>query len=127
MKVVIRIKRIYAAWQKNGTGIKEDVLDTDLDYYIGVKTGTKYPKNEYHISKYYKAKIINVDKENKTGMYHLYKEWNDNDEENNISYKSKYIGAIVTVSKAHYCGEHTVYYCTELQEYFSDDEIKILE
>jgi len=46
MKVVIRIKRIYAAWQKNDTRIKEDVLDTDLDYYIGVKTGTKYPKNE---------------------------------------------------------------------------------
>jgi hypothetical protein len=121
------MKRTYHLWKNNCTGIKEEALDTNQDYYIGIDTGTKYSKKEYYISNYKKARIKSVDEINKTGMYHLYAEINDEEDENNSAFKLKYVNAIVSVKQSHYSGEHIIYYCHELSEYFSDDEIEILE
>ena len=115
------MKRIYRLWTKIEIGINEEALDTDRDYFIGIDTGKKYSKSDYYISEYYKAIIKNVDKKNKTGMCHLYKD------KNRVSFKKKYLNSIVSVRKAHFMGKHTIYYCHELNEYFSDDEIEILE
>ena len=45
----------YNIYSDNQLGVIEEVLDTDLGYYIGLETGTKYSKNEYSISKYIKG------------------------------------------------------------------------
>lgn len=121
------MKRTYHLWKKNGTGINEEALDTNQDYYIGIDSGIKYDKSNYYISKYNKARIKSVDEINKTGMYYLYAEINDEEDENNSAFKSKYVNAIISVKRAHYVDEHTIYYCHELSEYFSDDELEILE
>jgi hypothetical protein len=111
-----------------GTGVGELCLMTDKGHYIGVKTGTFYWKKYHYHTPNHKARIINIDDENLTGMYHL-SEGNlfPNAEENEASWKRKYLGAIVTVNVAHSAGEHTIYRCLELDEYFSDNEIEILE
>ena len=62
------MKRTYHLWKKNGTGINEEALDTNQDYYIGVNTGNKYNKKEYYISEYKKARIKSIDEINKTGQ-----------------------------------------------------------
>lgn len=119
--------QLYTVWKKDGTGINEKCLmNTDGDY-IGIETSKKYSSTNHYHSKQYKAQIVAVDNKNKTGMYHLYKELNDNDEENSKSWKSKYIGCCVTVEKAHWYGDIQVYRCLELNEYFSSNEIKIIE
>lgn len=121
------MKRTYHLWKNNGTGMNEEVLDTSANYYIGVDTGIRYSKKEYYISEYKKARIKSVDEINKTGMYHLYAELNDEEDENNSAFKLKYINAIVSVKRAHYADDKPVYYCHELKEYFSEDEIELLE
>jgi hypothetical protein len=121
------LKRTYYLWKNNGTGMNEEALDTNQDYFIGIKSGNKYSKKEYYISEYHKAIIKGVDDVNNTGMYHLYAEINDTEDENNASIKTKYINAIVSVKRAHYCDGHPVYICHELDEYFSDTEIEIIE
>jgi hypothetical protein len=118
---------VFCVWTKNSTGVGEDCLMTTSGDYIGLKTGTFYSKKDHHHSSMVKAKIISVDDKNETGMYHLYKDFSDLDEENNVSYKRKYIGAIVTLKAARWNGKHRVYYCMELHEFFSDNEIEIIE
>lgn len=119
--------QLYTVWEKGYIGVNEKCLKNTDGNYIGVKTGNKYNSKTHCHSKQYKALIVAVDDENKTGMYHLYKELSNMNEENNKSWKSQYIGCYVTVEKAHWCGDVQIYRCLELEEYFSDSEIKLLD
>lgn len=119
---------LYTVWKKNRFGIDEKYLMNDNGDFIGNKTGDIYSKEDHYASEQQKAKIIAVDNENKTGMYHLYAELSKINEENNKSIKSKYIGCTVTLETAHWSGDVRVYRCLELNgEYFSDSEVQILE
>lgn len=95
--------------------------------FIGIETGALYSKDDYYASPLFKGQIKAVDLINKTGMLHLHKEWADNEEENQITRKNQFLGTIVTLREGHWAGEHRIYYCIELNEYFSDDEVKILQ
>jgi len=118
-----RIKHtVFSVYTNKWIGVREDCLMTTSGDYIGLDTGTFYSKKDHYHSPMVKAKIKSADDENKTGMHHLSEK-----EENNISYKRKYIGAIVTLKAAHWAGKHRIYYCMELKEFFSDDEIEIIE
>jgi len=118
---------VFSVYKNNWTGVPEDCLMTTSGDYIGIETGTFYSKNEHYHSPMVKAKIKSPDDKNKTGMYHLCTELSALKEENNVSYKRKYVGSIVTLKAAHWAGKHRIYYCMELKEFFSDDEIEILE
>jgi hypothetical protein len=118
-----RIKHtVFSVYRNNWTGIGEDCLMTTSEDYIGLNTGNFYSRKDHYSCPMVKAKIKATDDKNKTGMYHLSEQ-----EENKVSYKRKYIGAIVTLKAAHWAGKHRIYYCMELKEFFSDDEIEILE
>jgi hypothetical protein len=95
--------------------------------FIGIETGALYSKENHYASPLLKGQIVSVDSINKTAMLHLHKEWAGNEEENNATWKKKFIGSIVTLREGHWAGEHKIYYCIELNEYFSDDEVKILQ
>ncbi len=113
-----------------GTGVGEKCLMTSTGDYVGIKTGKFYPKRFHYHSRLYRGRIKGIDDENKTGMYHLYDDpdvSNYKDGENRAGWKRNYIGAIVTVRVAHSAGKHIIYYCLELDEYFSDDEIQIFK
>jgi hypothetical protein len=116
----------YTVWKNNYTGINEKCLMNEDGNYIGIKTGDKYLKSEHYHSQQLKAQIISVDESNQTGMIHLYKEANEIGE-NKKSWKEQYIGCYITVEKAHWCGDIQVYRCLELGDYWSSNEIKILE
>lgn len=92
-----------------GTGVNEKCLRTTSGDYIGIETGKFYSKRTHYHSRLYRGKIIGADGENR------------------INWKRKYLGALVTVREAHSAGEHIIYYCLELDEYFSDNEIEILK
>ena len=113
--------------RKYGTGIERCLMTADGDY-IGIESGKLYSKRCHYHSDNIIAQIVSIDDVNKTGMLHLY---GDNDlfpdaEENEATKKRKYLGAIITVQEVHNAGEHTIYRCQELDEFFSDDELKIL-
>lgn len=113
-----------------GTGVNEKCLRTTSGDYIGIETGKFYSKKLHYHSRLYRGKIIGADDKNQTGMYHLYDDpdlSDYKDGENRINWKRKYLGALVTVREAHSAGEHIIYYCLELDEYFSDNEIEILK
>jgi len=135
---------IYTVWSKRvKTGVNEKCLLKEDGNYTGVETGKNYSKEEYYHSKQFKARIISIDIENKTGMYHHYKEFQDDKninvikrlnyigidtrEDNKYSWKLKYIGCYITVEKAHLFGSIQVYYCLELNDYFSGNEIEIIK
>jgi len=117
---------ILTVWNNNKTGLNEECLRNENGNYIGIKTGTIYDCHVHYHSQQYEAIIISVDETNMTGMYHLYKELNDNNNENNKKWKRKFIGCYVTVEKTHWCGEKQIYRCLELGDYWSSDEIKLL-
>lgn len=117
----------YTVWKNNGMGIDENCLINYDGDYIGIDTGKIYKQSEYYHSEQFKAQIISVDDKNETGMYHLYTGWSDDNIENHKSWKSKYIGCYVTVETAHWCDDIQVYRCLELSDYWSSNEIKILE
>mgnify|MGYP006924683345 CR=1 FL=1 len=93
--------------------------------YVGIKTGRIYGKRYHYHSEQLKSKIVAVDDANKTGMYHLYGEDNER-EDNKISWKRKYVGCIVTVERAHYADGLEVFRCNELGEYFTENEIELM-
>jgi hypothetical protein len=112
----------------SGTGVGEKCLMTDKGHYVGVESGKFYEKKFHYHSPNLKARVVNVDGENLTGMYHLSEgELFPDAEENEATWKRKYLGAIITVREAHWAGEHRIYRCIELDEYFSDRELEILE
>ena len=39
----------YTIWSNNHVGITEEVLDTDLGYYIGLKTAIEYKLNGFNV------------------------------------------------------------------------------
>lgn len=120
--------QLYIVWTKNSTGINEKCLLREDGDYIGVETGSLYSvKDGYYASKLYKAKIKSVDNINKTGMYHLYESRDDDIEENKKTFKQNYMNCFITVKEAHYVDELKIYFCLELNEYFSEDEIEILD
>lgn len=120
--------QLYIVWTKNGSGINEKCLLREDGNYVGVETGELYSiKDGYYASKLYNAKIKSVDDINKTGMYHLYEGYSNNTEENNKSFKQKFINCFITVREAHYADDVKVYQCLELDEYFSEDEIDLVE
>lgn len=116
---------IYTVWTKSGTGINEKCIMNDIGNYIGINTGVCYNSFEHYHSEQFKAQIIAADSFNNTGMIHLYD--HEDTKENKREWKTKYIGCFVTVEKAHMFGELYVYRCLELGEYWSSNEIKILE
>jgi hypothetical protein len=121
--------KVYTVWAKKGLsgGVGEKCLINSDGDYIGSKSGALYSKEDYYHSPQIKAKIISVDEENKTGMYHLYKELAKSKEDNNVTRKAKFIGCDVTLEEAHWFGEIRVYRCLELNgEYFSQFEIELI-
>lgn len=118
----------YTVWTNTHTGVGEKCLKNKDGDYIGIETGKRYSEKDHYHSLRYNAIIKAIDTENKTGMYHLYKgDFNTyDDEENGKSFKEKYVGCLVTVEGAHYMGKLRVYRCVELQEYFSEDEIELI-
>jgi len=120
---------LYTVWKDNTLGIKERCIMNQNGNYVGIKTGKTYSNLEYSASKQYAAQIVDVDSINNTGMYHLNEGWEFEGriEENKKSWKQKFIGCFVTIEKAHIYGELIVYRCLELNEYFSSNEIKILD
>jgi hypothetical protein len=125
---VVIIIQLYTVWRNDRISIDENekCLLRDDGNYIGLETGKVYDKNEHYHSKQFKGKIISIDNDNLTGMYHLYKELNDNEEENNYSFKQKYLGCYVTLERAHFADGLQIYRCNELEEYFSEKEIELL-
>lgn len=115
---------IYTVWQNNSTGIGEKCLKNENGHFIGIETGDTYDKNAHYSSQQILAKIISVDINNRTGMYHLYAD--SSHLENRHDWKSKYIGCFVTVEAAHWCDDIKVYRCLELDEYFTSGELEIL-
>lgn len=110
---------LYNIWSNKRRGISERCLIKDNGDYIGQNTGEIYLKeNHYHSSKI-KGKIVKIDKVNNTGMLHL--------DEAMVNRKGKYIGCVATFERAHYFGNIQVYRCLELKEYFTQNEIEILE
>lgn len=116
----------YTVWTKNYTSVDEKCLRNIDGDYIGIQTGTKYSVENHYHSEQLKAQIVAVDSVNQTGMIHLYGESKTDGDENRQFWKSKYIGCYVTVERAHYFGELTVYRCLELGDYWSSNEIKLL-
>ena len=116
---------IYHVWQNNCISVGEECLKNERGDYVGMKTGNIYDSSKHYHSEQFKAQIIAVDEINQTGMYHLSKEHNEK-EENNKSWKLKYIGYLITVEKAHLYGNLQIYRCLELGEYWSGNEIKIV-
>ena len=120
--------QLYIIWNKNSVGINEKCLLREDGNYIGVETGKLYGiKEGYYASKLYNAKIKSVDDINRTGMYHLYEYWHNGMEENKKTFKQNYMNCFITVKEAHYVDELKIYFCLELNEYFSEDEIEILD
>jgi len=110
-----------------GNSIEEKCLIREDGNYIGVKTGKIYPKETHYHSENLEGIIIAVDSENKTGMYHLNAGWTEDTDENRASYKKKYLGCHVTLQKAHLYNSLQIYRCIELDEYFSENEVKIIK
>ena len=104
--------------------MREKFLMTETGDYVGLSSGKFCSKKDHYHKELLKGQIVSVDSVNNTGMYHLCE--GDEEEENRYSFKRKYIGCIVSVETAHSYGELTVYYCHELDEYFSSNEIKII-
>ena len=120
----MKIYNVYG--KKNKTFVNEGCVLHKCGNYVGIKTGNVYSCEDYYHREQLNAKIIHVDKDNETGMYHLYKETSSCDEENNSSWKNKFVGCYVTVEQAHWCDDLLVYRCLELNEYFSENEVEIL-
>lgn len=120
--------RVYTVWDNHSTGVNEQCLKTANGDFVGIETGNLYSKDKYYSSPQFIAKIISVDDENNTGMYHLYSEcWDDeNHEDNRAIWKKKYIGCVVTVEESHWAYNLKIYRCLELDEYFSSNEIEII-
>ena len=116
---------IFTVYTKKGEGINEKCLMTSSGDYIGLETGTFYSRKKHYHSLQIKGKIVTVDESNKTGMYHLDGEF-DNNEINRFDFKRKYIGCIVTLEKAHFADGLQIYRCVELDEYFSESEVVII-
>ncbi|MED1665646.1 hypothetical protein [Brevibacillus laterosporus] len=115
---------LYSVWRKKGSsGVGEKCLMREDGKYIGVTAGNVYDQESHYHSERLIGKIISVDRENKTGMHHLCREWGN--EENKISFKEKFIGCLVTVEAAHFANSVRIYRCLELGEYFSEFEIEI--
>jgi hypothetical protein len=121
--------KLYTIWSKkslshigfefSNQGVDEKCLMDDNEDYFGIKTGNIYSKEEFYHSDQWNAKIVAVDNENKTAMYHL-------EEDNRKDWKSKFIGCFVTLEKAHFADSVQVYRCLELNgEYFSEFEVEI--
>jgi hypothetical protein len=117
---------LYTVFAKKGFGVNNPCLMDDNGDYIELKSGLKHSKNDYYHRKQFKAKIVSVDNINQTGMYHLSKGWDDDNEENNFSKKSSYLNCFITVEEAHYNGGKRIFNCLELKEYFSEDEIELI-
>lgn len=111
--------KVHTVYINHYTGVGEQCIKNINDDYIGLETGNIYPKDTHYSRLQHPARIIAVDKENETGLYHL-------SGGNRHEWKSKYIGGIVTVEKAHYFGDLQIYRCLELDEYFSGNEIELL-
>lgn len=131
MIISITGEQMYQVWTNKGFfGIKpaqKCLLNKNGDF-VGVLDGTLYSKEFHSASRQYKAVILKPSSTNLTGMYHLdVGDLVENDDENRGEWKSKYEGCIVTIEAAHKCGDEKVYRCVELNEYFSGNELELLE
>lgn len=115
---------LYTVWTNGRIGVREKCLLNQDGDYIGIETGNRYDQKDHYHSSQIKGKIISVDDENLTGMYHLFEGWNSNDE-NKKSTKRKYIGCYVTLEEAHYADGLRIFRCLEVDEYFSENEVAI--
>jgi hypothetical protein len=114
----------YTVWKGN-IGVGEKCLLNAAGDYVGVTSGTVYPAAAHRHSAQLDAQIVAVDETNCTGMYHLFRE-DENGDENRRSWKAQFIGCFVTVEEAHKLGDRKVYRCRELNEFFSETELKLL-
>lgn len=83
--------------------------------YVLVRNGEVKCADEVYERKYYNAIITKVLEENHTGMMH--------DTQKN---KHKYLGCTVSVTPAHMYGFIQVFYCYELKEYFTLEELEFV-
>lgn len=150
--------RMYTVWTSksmpergydwSNQGVNEKCLIRENGDYIGLETGKVYEKENFHHSKQFRAKIVAVENDNNTGIYHLDKDFRkhfgyekidksisnrleqldiETSENNKYSWKIKYIGCYVTIEKAHFYGNVEVYRCKELGDYWTSNEIEIIE
>jgi hypothetical protein len=122
--VEVKNIKLYTVWKNNCRGIEEKCLLTDEGHYIGQDTGIFYSNDEHYHNDQITAKIVKIEDENNTGMLHLA---DDSEfEEDYRLRKTNFIGCIATFEEAHYYGDIKVYRCLELGEYFSQNELEIL-
>ncbi len=115
----------YTVWTKKYmTSADNPCIRKSNGDYVCIETGEIFPVVDHYNSEQLIAKIVGVDSINQTGMLHLNEE--DDEEENRKSWKERYIGCIVTVERAHYAGDLTIYRCLELGDYWSSNEIELL-
>lgn len=98
-------------------------------YYVGLETGKKYITTTHRHCPQLQAIIRAVDTDNQTGMLHLNPgtPQDADPQENRTDWKTRYVGCRVTVEEAHFYGDKKVFRCLELKEYFSEDELEILD
>ena len=122
---------ILTIWPHIATkgGLDEKCLWSTKGYYVGLKTGTHYAAADYYHSPQLRAIIRAVDATNQTGMYHLDEHWQEEDkkDDNRAKWKQQFVGCLVTVENAHNCGDRTIYRCLELDEYFSANELELID
>lgn len=118
------MSKTFTVW-KGFVGVGEKCLRKENGDYVGVTSGRIYPAADHRHSERKNAQIIAADRQNLTGMAHLWTKdaggW-----ANRFEWKSKFIGCFVTVESAHKYQDLLVYRCRELDEYFSEKELKIL-
>lgn len=115
----------YRVWKGTGPGmgvsVNEICIMNTAGDYVGIQTGHLFPHAGHYHSVSVPAVISSVDEENRTGMLHL-----DADGifgVNKKLWKQRYIGCHINVIQAHRYGDLKVYRCTELDEYFSQNEL----
>lgn len=105
----------------NKEGINEKCVKNDNGDFIGIDSGKTYPKVGHYSCTKILGKVIKIDQKNLTGMFHLGLD--------SLEYekKKKFIGCIMTFREAHMFGNIKVYQSYETGEYFSQNELEIIQ
>ncbi len=116
--------QLFSLYTRDHLKIKERCLITVDGDYVGVLTGSIFRKEDVYCKPIHGAVIISVDQENKTGTKDL-SEDHPFFGVNKMRWKERYIGCRVTVSAEHKHNDIQVYYCHELKEHFSENELSL--
>lgn len=118
----MQIVSVYNGVQPHGIYVGEQcLLSLDGDF-VGITTGTLFSRKKYYAHKQFRAIISSVDQINLTGLLQLDK-WDGIHGVNNRMKKEKFLACNITVELRHLCDQLRVYWCRELNEYFSELEL----